>query len=280
MEKEMAYLPQYYGDLAVQVYAPEYYYDSQSNNHNLYSQQIVAGKHQDLSACFFEKIKEVLVNLPVKLKRMPYPPLTLFLWGNTSLLNSRKIAIVGTRQPTEKAKQFAYESAKHFASSNYVVTSGGAEGIDTAAHEGALSVNGATISVLGNGFFHMYPPQNKPLFEKIRQHNGLLISEYLPNFGWNRFSFIQRNRITSGISDALLICASAEKGGSMIQTRIAFEQRIPLFCPALDLDIQPNEGIKTAIKDYQAQEIHIAEELLSKLNARNKTGQTMLTQEP
>jgi DNA processing protein len=214
---------------------------------------------------------------PIKLKRMPYPPLTLYLWGNTSLLNAKKIAIVGTRQPSEKAKEFAFESAKYFATMEFTVTSGGAEGIDTSAHEGALSAdNGKTICVLGNGFFNMYPPQNTQLFEKIKKSNGLLVSEYLPNFGWTRFSFIQRNRITSGLSDALLVCASAEKGGSMVQTRIANEQRIPLFCPALDMDIQPNAGIKTAIKDYEAQEIHAPEELLSKLRDRNKPLPTFL----
>lgn len=208
---------------------------------------------------------------PIKLKRMPYPPLTLYLWGNTSLLNAKKIAIVGTRQPSEKAKEFAFESAKYFASMGFAVTSGGAEGIDTSAHEGALCIDsGKTISILGNGFFHMYPPQNTPLFEKIKQSNGLLVSEYLPNFGWTRFSFLQRNRITSGLSDALLVCASAEKGGSMVQTRIANEQRIPLFCPAIDMDIQPNAGITNAIKEYGAQEIHTPQELIEKLKNRGK----------
>ncbi len=216
---------------------------------------------------------------PIKLKRMPYPPLTLYLWGNESLLNAKKVAIVGTRQPSEKAKSFAFESAKYFASLDYVITSGGAEGIDTAAHQGALSVNeGKTICVLGNGFFNMYPPQNKPLFEKIKKSNGLLVSEYLLNFGWTRFSFIQRNRITSGLSDALLLCASGERGGSMVQTKIAKEQRVPIFCPALDLNIEPNEGIIIAIKEFGAQQIHSPQDMLNKIKSRAKSLDTYLEQ--
>jgi DNA processing protein len=213
---------------------------------------------------------------PLKLKRMPYPPLTLFLWGNAALLAKKKIAVVGTRQPSEEAKKFASESAKYFALNDFVTISGGAQGIDTAAHEGALGVGGKTISVLGNGFFHVYPPQNAPLFERIKQSDGLLVSEYLPNFYWNRYSFIQRNRITSGLSDALLVCASGEKGGSMVQTRIAHEQRIPIFCPALDMNIQPNAGILTVTKNFAGQQIHSPQELLEKLKSRGKLLDTYL----
>jgi DNA processing protein len=206
---------------------------------------------------------------PAKLKRMPSPPLTLYLWGNTSLLDKTpKIAIVGTRQPSDNARQLAFEYSKYLAEFGMTVVSGGAEGIDTAVHEGVLaSVSGKTISVLGTGFFHYYPPKNAPLFEKIRMSDGLLISEYSPNFRGSSFSFLQRNRITSGLSDALLICASNEQGGSMHQTRTASEQRIPIFCPAVEMNILPNSGITYAIREFGAQEIHTPQELLSKLQA-------------
>jgi DNA processing protein len=185
------------------------------------------------------------------------------------LLSTKKVAIVGTRQPSEKARMFAYEAARHFATMGFTVISGGAEGIDTAAHEGALNVEGGkTVCVLGNGFFHMFPPQNAQLFEKIKHSNGLLVSEHLPNFGGSRYSFIQRNRITSGLSNALLVCASAERGGSMVQTRIANDQRIPIFCPALDMNIQPDAGITIAISQFGAREIHSPQELLDVLKSR------------
>jgi DNA processing protein len=216
---------------------------------------------------------------PLKLKRMPYPPLTLYLWGDKSLLESRKIAVVGTRHPSEAATRLAFEFSKYFADTGLVVISGGAEGTDTAAHKGALSSEyGKTICVCPTGFFHPFPSRNQSLFEKIRERNGLLISEYLPKFTGSRFSFIQRNRITSGLSDALLVCASGEKGGSMVQTRTAREQRIPVFCPAIDMNIQPNVGIVTAIREYGAQEIHTPQELLSKLKGRAKSLDAYLEQ--
>lgn len=212
---------------------------------------------------------------PLKLKRMPYPPLTLFLWGNISLLESRKIAIVGTRHPSNEAKKITFEFSKYFADMELTVISGGAEGIDTEAHKGALNSRiGKTICVCGTGFFHPYPPQNHSLFDEIRELNGLLISEHLPNFSGSRFSFIQRNRITSGLSDALLICASGKTGGSMVQTKIANEQHIPIFCLAMDMNIQPNVGIATAIKKFGAQEIHTPQELLNKLKRQSLTLET------
>lgn len=201
---------------------------------------------------------------PAKLKQVPSPPLTLYLWGNTSLLNKgEKIAIVGTRQPSDEAKRFAFESSEYFSDLGITVVSGGAEGIDTAAHEGSLaSGRGKTICVFGTGFFHTWPPQNAPLFNRIRASDGLLVSENLPNFGGSRISFLQRNRITSGLSDALLICASKENGGSMVQTKMAYEQRIPIFCPAKDMGLQPNEGINFAIENFHAKEVRTPQEIV------------------
>ena len=207
---------------------------------------------------------------PIKLKRMPSPPLTLYLWGNTSLLEGEKIAIVGTRKPSDQARELAFEFSKYFADLGKTIVSGGAEGIDTEAHKGALtSDNGKTICVFGTGFFHPYPPKNVSLFNKIRESNGLLVSEYLPKFQGSRSSFIQRNRITSGLSNALFVGASGETGGAMIQTEIAWEQKIPIFCPAMNMNIQPNAGISIAIKKFNAQEVRTPQELLDKLGKHN-----------
>jgi DNA processing protein len=216
---------------------------------------------------------------PLNLKRMPYPPLTLYLWGNESLLESRKIAIVGTRHPSDEALKLAFDFSKSLADKGFNIISGGAEGIDTTAHEGALgSENGKTICVCPTGFFHPFPSQNESLFRRIRETNGLLISEHLPKFTGSRYSFIQRNRITSGLSDAVFVCASGEKGGSMVQIRTAKEQCIPVFCPALDMNIRPNEGIATAVRQYGIQEIHTPQELLGKLKGRAKSLDAYLEQ--
>lgn len=199
---------------------------------------------------------------PKKLKMVPYPPLTLFLKGNLSLLEGRKLAIVGSRKAEEKARKWTYENAKELAEVGITIVSGGAIGIDTAAHKGALDIsNGKTICVLGSGFSRMFPEENFTLFKEIEKR-GLLISEHLPNFPGSRFSLIQRNRITSGLSDALIIAASGKMGGAMVQTKIAYEQRVPIFCPRLSLNMLPNEGLNQVIEDWGGKEITNAKEVL------------------
>ena len=105
-------------------------------------------------------------------------------------------------------------------------------GIDTAAHTGAIDATGKTICVLGSGLLKPFPKDNRLLFNKISE-KGLLISEHLPSFSGSKFALIQRNRITSGLSLALILCASKLVGGAMVQTEIANQQMIPIFCPSL-----------------------------------------------
>jgi len=87
----------------------------------------------------------------------------------------------------------------------------------------------------------------------------------------SKISFVRRNRITSGLSEAVLVCASEETGGAMIQTKIAWEQKRPIFCPALSLNIQPNTGISIAIKNFGAQEINNPQELIAKFEEIKKS---------
>ena len=203
---------------------------------------------------------------PYNLKRIPYPPKTLFLSGDTSLLKTRKVAIVGTRKAGEVAKKWTFENAKLLAKNNITVVSGGAIGIDTAAHKGALDVlDGKTICVLGSGFFKMYPEENISLFKEISK-KGLLISEHLPKFPGSRISLIQRNRITSGLSDALIMVSSGKMGGSMVQTKMAFEQRVPIFCPKISLGLEPTEGIRQIIQEWGGKEIESAREVIDFIN--------------
>jgi len=201
---------------------------------------------------------------PQKLFDTPSPPLTIFLQGNFSLLkHSPSFAIVGSRNANELARNFAFDSAKALCKNGFVVISGGASGIDAEAHKGALDSNGKTIAIMGTGLSHFYPAENKELFEEIIK-KGLLISEHLPNFPGDRISFLQRNRITSGLSDGLLFCASESiKSGTATQLKIANSQKKPIFCPNLDLGILPNFGIKEAISEYGARQVRDADEIVS-----------------
>lgn len=205
---------------------------------------------------------------PPFLKNIPYPPLTLFLKGDLSLLYAKKIAIVGSRKALDNSKKWAYDIAQDFVKKGYAIVSGGATGIDYSAHKGALDAGGKTICVLGSGFFRMFPEEHSDLF-KIIEKEGLLVSEHLPNFPGSAIALVQRNRITSGISDALIMAASGEKGGAMIQTKIAFEQRIPIFCPERSLNLKPNEGIPQVINEWGGIEIKTSDEVLTKVALQN-----------
>lgn len=192
---------------------------------------------------------------PKQLNYLTSPPLTLFLLGRNELLDDKKIAIVGTRTPDKKAKEYAFSLSKFLAEKGLTIISGGALGIDTSAHIGALDVEkGKTISVLGAGFNHPYPPENSELFDQIKKR-GLLISEHLPNFKGSRISYLQRNRITSGLSDALFLVAANKSGGSLTQVKIANSQRKQVFCPRLADGIMPNEGVIESIVKYGAQQV-------------------------
>lgn len=204
---------------------------------------------------------------PTFLKNISYPPLTLFLKGDLNLLYIKKIAIVGSRKADECSKKWAYDIAQDFVKNDYAIVSGGARGIDYSAHKGALDLNGKTICVLGSGFFKMFPEEHSELFHII-ETKGLLISEHLPNFPGSAIALVQRNRITSGISNALLMVASGEKGGAMIQTKIAFEQRIPIFCPNRALNLQPNEGILQVINEWGGIEIKTSKEILNRISQK------------
>ncbi len=207
---------------------------------------------------------------PFFLKRISYPPLTLFLKGDSSLLYEKKIAIIGSRKADEKAKKWAYDLAKDAVKKNLVVVSGGAFGIDYSAHTGALDINGKTICVLGSGFFKMYPEEHKELFDKVSK-TGLLVSEHLPNFTGSRVALVQRNRITSGLSNAIVMVASGERGGSMVQIKMAYEQRVPIFCPNLKLNLLPNEGIPQIMNDWKGIQINSFKDIfLREFNLENK----------
>lgn len=203
---------------------------------------------------------------PQELKVLQSPPLTLFLKGNVNLLYQKnKIAIVGTREPSQKAIDYTYSLSNSLTSKGYIIVSGGALGIDTSAHKGALnSENGKTICVLGAGFNYIYPTENATLFKEIEK-KGLLISEHLPTFKGSRISYLQRNRITSGLSDAVFLVAAKEIGGSLTQAKIAHNQRKPIFCPKQKDNILPSEGVKYAISKYNAKEISNPDDLIKKL---------------
>lgn len=185
---------------------------------------------------------------PNKLKQISTKPVLLFCKGDIELLNKPSVSIVGTRKASENALNWTYNASKELASKGYVIVSGGAKGIDRSAHEGALEANGDTICVIGGGFKNLYPKENIDLIEIIMK-NGLIISEHPPNKFINRFSLLERNRITSGLSDKVFIISTESSGGTMSQYKIAKSQKKEVFCPSPDLKLEPLSGILDLIQE-------------------------------
>lgn len=166
---------------------------------------------------------------PALLREVASPPLVLFVNGNIDLLSTPQLAMVGSRNPTPSGIDSAYQFAQHLAQSGITVTSGLALGIDAASHEGALSVKGNTIAVLGTGLDNIYPARHKSLAKQILNSNGVIISEFTPETLPKAEHFPRRNRIISGLSMGVLVVEAAVQSGSLITAKYANEQGREVF---------------------------------------------------
>jgi len=166
-----------------------------------------------------------------KFDELPAPPIALVAKGNIELLGKKSISIVGTRNPTPYGVKVASEMAANFADREWVVTSGGAYGIDAAAHKGAIIAEGETIAVLASGLDILYPAGNARLFAEISE-TGLLISEYLPGTRALPHRFLNRNRLIAALSHGTMVVEAAFRSGSLRTARDAQElKRVVMAVP-------------------------------------------------
>jgi DNA processing protein len=165
---------------------------------------------------------------PQLLGQISNPPLLLYVDGNVDILHLPALAIVGSRNPSKGGERNAYEFAQHLASVGFTIVSGLAQGIDTAAHRGALAAGGRTIAFLGHGVDRVYPASNKALAEEIAA-TGALVSEFPLGTHPQRELFPQRNRLISGLSLGTLVVEAARRSGSLITARLAGEQGREVF---------------------------------------------------
>ncbi len=165
---------------------------------------------------------------PELLQQLSNPPLLLYVDGNPDLLHLPALAIVGSRNPTKGGARNAFEFARHLAGAGFAIVSGLAQGIDTAAHRGALAANGTTIAFLGHGIDRVYPASNRELAEEIAD-KGALVSEFPLGTHPGREHFPQRNRLISGLSLGTLVIEAARRSGSLITARLAAEQGREVF---------------------------------------------------
>jgi len=206
---------------------------------------------------------------PQYLREIFDPPYVLYYAGNIEVLKGPAVSIVGTRKPTPYGRAVAEKLAGDLASRGLVIVSGLARGIDSIVHWGALK-GGQTVAVLGSGLENIYPRENKPLFENIKD-KGVVISEFplkAPPVG---FHFPIRNRIISGLSMALVVVEAAKRSGTLISARLALEQNREVMAIPGTVTSDYSQGtnwlIKTGAKLVDTWE-DVAEELPSPLKEK------------
>src|SRR5476651_1670863 len=200
---------------------------------------------------------------PKLLREINDPPIGLYRKGGYDF-SQPSIAIVGSRRTTLYGQSVAKKLGAELARLGFCVVSGLARGIDSAAHEGALSVGGKTAAVLGTGIDLIYPAENLSLYRQIEE-SGAIVSEFPFGRRADKQSFAMRNRIVSGICEAIVVVESDVSGGAMITARFAGEQGRQLFAVPGRIDQSTSAGCHQLIRDG-ATLLTGVEDILSELN--------------
>ncbi len=181
-------------------------------------------------------------NYPKQLREIYDPPLVLYYRGNDFKLKQPLVAVVGTRRPTGDALMRAYALGVEMSACHVGVISGLAKGIDTAVHSGCVSVGGYGIAVMGNGIDMVYPASSKGTAHKLLDSGGTLVSEYPPGMSPCKYHFPERNRIISGLAQAVVVVQAPKKSGALITADFALEQGRELYIHKVGLKDIYGEG--------------------------------------
>ncbi len=186
---------------------------------------------------------------PVRLRNIYEPPCLLYVKGRLPVIDEEAaVAMVGTRAATPYGVSAAEKIAYGLAKQGALVISGGARGIDTASHRGALRAGGRTVAVFGCGLDVNYPEENEWLFRDIAA-SGALLSEYPPGTPADGWHFPVRNRIISGLSLATLVVEAPEKSGALITARTALDQGRDVFAIPGPIDAPNSRGCNRLIAE-------------------------------
>lgn len=190
------------------------------------------------------------IDWPVACQDLQVPPIGLVIKGDRKLLTQlgNSISIVGSRRPTNYGLNVANQLAMDACKREIVVISGGAYGIDTAAHKASLFVGGKTIAVLAGGINNLYPPENLLMFTQIAE-SGLLISEVMPNVKTIPARFLNRNRLIAALSMATVVVEAEFVSGSIRTARDAAEIFRPVFAIPGQISSKLSDGCHRLIAE-------------------------------
>jgi DNA processing protein len=189
-------------------------------------------------------------DVPDKLRNIPSPPKQLFILGSdvNELLQRPSITVVGSRKISAYGKTVTAQLSGELAKAGLVIISGLALGVDSVAHQAALDTGGLTIAVLPCGLDTIYPSAHRDLARQILAQGGALISEYPEGEPAYKMHFVERNRIASGLGDALLITEAAEKSGTLHTANFALEQGKPVLAVPGNITSPTSAGTNNLIK--------------------------------
>jgi len=188
-------------------------------------------------------------SFPESLQVVYHTPPALFYRGSLDCLNAPCVAIVGTRRATTYGLAVAQKFSERLAKVGLTIVSGGASGIDSAAHRGALDVGGKTAAVMGTGIDKVFPASNHRLFEEISQKSGVLISQFACGATTDPAFFIQRNELIASLADAVLVIEAPEKSGALRTAGVAANLSRPVFVVPGSISLENYRGSHALIRD-------------------------------
>ncbi len=225
-------------------------------------------KRAEKEAAFIEKhqIKVYALedgNYPYRLQNCPDAPLLLFGKGNLEVNDTHMLSVVGTRQPTDRGKEFCRKLILELAERvpHITIVSGLAYGIDVCAHRAALEAGIPTIIIPGHGLDRVYPAMHRQTAIQALEQGGI-VTEFLSGTSPDRQNFVARNRIVAGMSDATIVIESKAKGGSLITADMAFGYDREVFAVPGRVSDEQSAGCNGLIKQNKAAMLECADDLI------------------
>lgn len=194
---------------------------------------------------------EEFKNIPYRLREIADPPTKLYIQGNFPDEEMRFLTVVGSRKHSTYGKMVCEKLIEKLAGYPIVIVSGMALGIDSIAHQSAIKAGLKTVAIPGSGLDPkvLYPKSNFSLSRKILEAGGCLLSEFEPDFKATNWSFIQRNRIGAGLSDAVLLIEAEEKSGTLTTARLATDYNREVLVVPGNISSPTSKGTNNLLRD-------------------------------